>query len=214
MANEDDGRESGGVTAMDLASADDPRAVAGCCGSSGCTSSRRCPASPTGRTWRRRCGSRRCSPRPRGRAAGEHPAAHPAEVDPPKHVKYRRILDPLFAPKHMALLDGRGGRTGQQTMDNFAAKGSCDFHEEFAVPLPCTVFLRLMGLPLEDLDLFLAMKDGIIRPPGDTMEDQEPVRRETADEHLRVLREDPGRAAPGRPPRTCWPGSCGPRSTG
>jgi cytochrome P450 len=26
----------------------------------------------------------------------------PLSVDPPKHVKYRRILDPLFAPKHMA----------------------------------------------------------------------------------------------------------------
>ena len=32
------------------------------------------------------------------------------------------------------------------------------------MPLPCTVFLRLMGLPLEDLDLFLRFKDGIIRP--------------------------------------------------
>jgi cytochrome P450 len=105
----------------------------------------------------------------------------PLSVDPPKHVKYRRILDPLFAPKHMALLDGEVAELVNQTIDNFAAKGTCDFHEEFAVPLPCTVFLRLMGLPLEDLGLFMAMKDGIIRPPGDTMEDQHPVRRATAD---------------------------------
>ncbi len=105
----------------------------------------------------------------------------PLSVDPPKHVKYRRILDPLFAPKHMAALDGEVAELVNQTMDNFAGKGTCDFHEEFAVPLPCTVFLRLMGLPLEDLDMFLEMKDGIIRPSGDTMESQSPTRKKTAE---------------------------------
>jgi cytochrome P450 len=105
----------------------------------------------------------------------------PLSVDPPKHVKYRRILDPLFAPKNMALLDGEVTELVNQTIDHFAAKGTCDFHEEFAVPLPCTVFLRLMGLPLADLDMFLEMKDGIIRPEGATMEDQAPIRKKTAD---------------------------------
>jgi cytochrome P450 len=104
----------------------------------------------------------------------------PLSVDPPKHVKYRRILDPLFAPKHMAVLDDEVSELVNLTMDNFASKGTLDFHEEFAVPLPCTVFLRLMGLPLADLDLFLEMKDGIIRPAGATMEDQAPIRKKTA----------------------------------
>jgi cytochrome P450 len=106
----------------------------------------------------------------------------PLSVDPPKHVKYRRILDPLFAPKHMALLDGEVAQLVNETIDHFASKGSCDFHQDFAVPLPCTVFLRLMGLPLSDLDIFLEMKDGIIRPSGATMEAQAPIRRKTADD--------------------------------
>jgi len=105
----------------------------------------------------------------------------PLSVDPPKHVKYRRILDPLFAPKHMAALDGEVAELVNQVMDGFASQGTCDFHEDFAVPLPCTVFLRLMGLPLEDLDIFLEMKDGIIRPSGTTMEEQAPIRKRTAD---------------------------------
>jgi len=105
----------------------------------------------------------------------------PLSVDPPKHVKYRRILDPLFAPKHMALLDGEVAELVNQIMDGFTGTGTCDFHEEFAVPLPCTVFLRLMGLPLEDLDQFLEMKDGIIRPPGLTQEEQAPTRQRTAE---------------------------------
>jgi cytochrome P450 len=105
----------------------------------------------------------------------------PLSVNPPKHVKYRRILDPLFAPKHMAALDGEVSELVNQTIDAFIADGSCDFHEAFAVPLPCTVFLRLMGLPLADLDMFLEMKDGIIRPPGLTQEDQAPTRKKTAE---------------------------------
>ncbi len=101
----------------------------------------------------------------------------PLMIDPPQHVKYRRILDPLFAPKKMALLEDEVVALVKELVDEFAARGSCDLHEEFAVPLPCRVFLRLMGLPLEDLDFFLAVKDDIIRPPGDTMDDQAPRRK-------------------------------------
>jgi cytochrome P450 len=105
----------------------------------------------------------------------------PLQIDPPKHVKYRRILDPLFAPKKMAMLEPEVMALVDKLMNGFAGKGSCDLHEEFAVPLPCTVFLRLMGLPYEDLDMFLDVKDNIIRPPGMTMEEQAPHRRKAGD---------------------------------
>jgi len=101
----------------------------------------------------------------------------PLQIDPPKHVKYRRILDPLFAPKKMALLEDEVVGLVKDLVDKFAARGSCDLHEEFAVPLPCTVFLRLMGLPMADLDHFLEVKDDIIRPGGVTMEEQAPARQ-------------------------------------
>ena len=104
----------------------------------------------------------------------------PLQVDPPKHVKYRRILDPLFAPRAMAALEDEVAELFNSIVDRFAGRGTVDLHEELAVPMPCTVFLKLMGLPLEHLDQFLAMKDGIIRPPGHSMEEQEPVRKKTA----------------------------------
>ncbi|HXX88824.1 MAG TPA: cytochrome P450, partial [Acidimicrobiales bacterium] len=104
----------------------------------------------------------------------------PLQIDPPKHVKYRRILDPLFAPKRMAELEGDVVLLVQQLVAKFAGRGSCDFHEEFAVPLPCTVFLRLLGLPYSDLDTFLWVKDDIIRPPGD-VEEQARRRRKAGD---------------------------------
>ena len=101
----------------------------------------------------------------------------PLQIDPPMHVKYRRILDPLFAPKKMALLEAEIVALVKELVDDFVERGECDFHEEFAVPLPCRVFLRLMGLPLDDLDFFLSIKDDIIRPPGITLEEQAPFRQ-------------------------------------
>jgi cytochrome P450 len=90
----------------------------------------------------------------------------PLQIDPPEHAKYRRILDPLFTPREMARREPRVAELVNEMIDSFAGRGEIDFHEEFAVPLPCTVFLQLLGLPLEDLDQFLEWKDGVIRPEG------------------------------------------------
>ncbi len=96
----------------------------------------------------------------------------PLQVDPPEHAKYRRILDPLFTPREMAGREPAVTALVNEMIDGFADRGECDFHAEFAVPLPCTVFLQLLGLPLEDLDKFLAWKDGVIRPEGVVGADQ------------------------------------------
>jgi cytochrome P450 len=93
----------------------------------------------------------------------------PLQIDPPEHAKYRRILDPLFTPREMARREPRVTELVNEMIDRFADRGECDFHTEFAVPLPCTVFLQLLGLPLEDLDKFLKWKDGVIRPEGDSV---------------------------------------------
>jgi cytochrome P450 len=88
----------------------------------------------------------------------------PLQIDPPEHVKYRKILDPLFAPRTMAALEQPVAALVNDLIDGFIDRGECDFAAEFSVPLPSQVFLTLLGLPLSDLDLFLKMKDGIIRP--------------------------------------------------
>ncbi|MBZ4561302.1 cytochrome P450 [Mycobacterium avium subsp. hominissuis] len=126
----------------------------------------------------------------------------PLQIDPPEHAKYRRILDPLFTPREMARREPLVTELVNEMIDRFAARGECDFHAEFAVPLPCTVFLQLLGLPLEDLDRFLLWKDGVIRPAGDSGFDR---RHESSagvaqqiyeyfdkaiDEHIAVPRDD------------------------
>jgi cytochrome P450 len=88
----------------------------------------------------------------------------PLSVDPPRHVKYRKILDPLFAPKRMDALEDEIASRVNRFIDEFADRGNCHFTDELAVPFPSAVFLGLMGLPWEELDTFLRLKDGILRP--------------------------------------------------
>ncbi|HET6963320.1 MAG TPA: cytochrome P450 [Acidimicrobiales bacterium] len=87
----------------------------------------------------------------------------PLQIDPPEHKKYRKLLDPYLEPRKVARLEAEVVGLVTELIDKFESRGSCELLEEFAVPLPCTVFLRLLGLPLDDLDLFLRIKEGIIR---------------------------------------------------
>src|SRR5687767_5399700 len=88
----------------------------------------------------------------------------PLQIDPPEHAKYRRLLDPEFAPKKMTALEPDFRVLVNEVIDKFIERGECDFHEEFATPLPSTFFLRLTGLSLSDLPVFLQWRDNIIRP--------------------------------------------------
>lgn len=88
----------------------------------------------------------------------------PLQVDPPEHAKYRRMLDPEFSPKRMRELEPDVRALVNVLIDGFADRGHCDFHEEFATPLPSSIFLRLMGLPQSDLKMFLQWRDDTIRP--------------------------------------------------
>ena len=88
----------------------------------------------------------------------------PLNVDPPEHSKYRKILDPLFAPKQMDAQEADITERVNHFIDTFADRGECNFSEEFAELLPSSVFLGLMGLPWDELETFLHLRDGILRP--------------------------------------------------
>jgi cytochrome P450 len=88
----------------------------------------------------------------------------PLQIDPPEHKKYRKILDPLFAPRAMGLLEASVTKLANDLIDRFIDDGEVDFAQSFSIPFPSQVFLTLLGLPLDDLPIFLGMKDGIIRP--------------------------------------------------
>lgn len=88
----------------------------------------------------------------------------PLQIDPPEHKKYRKVLDPLFAPRKMSELEQPVSQLVNRLIDGFQDRTEVNFAQEFSVPFPSQVFLTLLGLPLDDLPIFLDMKDGIIRP--------------------------------------------------
>jgi cytochrome P450 len=106
----------------------------------------------------------------------------PLQIDPPDHVKFRKLLDPLFAPREVAKLEPEVRRLTTDLIDAFVTDGRVELNDAFAVPLPCTVFLALLGLPSDDLPTFLRIKDDIIRPPGMAGPEADRIRRRTAEE--------------------------------
>lgn len=79
----------------------------------------------------------------------------PVEIEPPEHRKYRAILDPIFSPRGILALEADIRRLANQLIDTFQERGECDFAYDFSRPLPVSVFLDLMGLPLDMRDTFV-----------------------------------------------------------
>ena len=82
------------------------------------------------------------------------PMLKPITIDPPEHTAIRLPLQKAFSPKAaMNQLDEIKGLTNQ-LIDAVIDQGHCDFIPDIAVPLPVTIFLNLMGLPVERLPEF------------------------------------------------------------
>ncbi len=88
----------------------------------------------------------------------------PLQIDPPDHKKFRKLLDPIFAPREVAKLEESLIVSVNELIDGFIDRGEVDFAQEFSTLFPTRVFLNLLGLPVDELPRFLTMKDGIIRP--------------------------------------------------
>jgi cytochrome P450 len=96
----------------------------------------------------------------------------PTHVDPPEHTRYRRFLDPPMKHSEMVKLEPHIAARANRLIDGFSDRGGCEFHTEFAIPLPGTTFLHLFGMPEEDLDFLVAFKDSVMKPTGTTPEKQ------------------------------------------
>jgi cytochrome P450 len=108
----------------------------------------------------------------------------PLNIDPPAHVGYRKLLDPLFAPRQIDALEADITERVNHFIDVFIDRGSCDFTAELAEVFPSSVFLGMMGLPWEELDTLVSMRDGLLRP-GDrsmTPEQRSAIQRATAND--------------------------------
>jgi cytochrome P450 len=86
----------------------------------------------------------------------------PEMLDPPEHTKWRQLLAPHFAPAVVDRLEPRVRSRCVELIDSFADRGHCDFLRDFAWRYPTTIFMEIMGLPLDGLDQFLAWEHEIL----------------------------------------------------
>ncbi len=113
----------------------------------------------------------------------------PLQIDPPHHRNYRKLLDPIFAPRQIALLEDQTRELVRGLVGAVVHEGGCNFHTAVAEPLPTTVFLQLLGLPVSRAQEFLRLKDGIIRPPVSTQGERVEYTAEVGRQIYAVLQE-------------------------
>jgi cytochrome P450 len=89
----------------------------------------------------------------------------PEMLDGEEHKQWRRQLGPLFAPGAVARMDATVRQRAADLVEAIADKGSCDFMADFAQRFPTTIFLELMGLPVEELEHFLEWEHTILHTP-------------------------------------------------
>ena len=71
-------------------------------------------------------------------------------MDPPQHVKYRRLVSGGFTPRMVSRLEPHIRELARQIVDRIAGKGECDFVREVAAELPLQVIAELMGVPCDE----------------------------------------------------------------
>ncbi len=71
-------------------------------------------------------------------------------MDPPRHLKYRRIVNKAFVPKVVEAKLAHIENMAKAIVDKVAAKGRCEFVSEVAAELPLQVICELMGVAQED----------------------------------------------------------------
>lgn len=101
----------------------------------------------------------------------------PEMLDGDEHRQWRKQLGPLFSPKFVERLEDKVRSRAVEVITEIAARGKCDFMQDFANQYPSFIFLELMGLPFEDIETFLHWEDEILHVSA---EPEETARRRTA----------------------------------
>lgn len=78
----------------------------------------------------------------------------PLFLDPPEHGGYRAELMRYFSPKVVRELENRMREWATRLIDAVEDKEVCNFAEEVAARFPVSIFMELMGLPLDRFEEF------------------------------------------------------------
>ena len=83
-------------------------------------------------------------------------------MDPPRHIKFRKILRSIFTVKAVDSYEERLRAHAQSIIANVVNKGKCEFVRDVAAELPLITILELAGIPLADRADFYAWTNTMI----------------------------------------------------
>ncbi|MGW1024325.1 cytochrome P450 [Streptomyces sp. NPDC002577] len=86
----------------------------------------------------------------------------PEMLDPPQHTDWRRLLGSEFSPKAIAAREPEIRQVAVELIDDLSGRDGAEVLDGFARRFPTLIFMRLMGLPEEDLDQFLDWVDSML----------------------------------------------------
>ena len=92
-------------------------------------------------------------------------------LDPPKHTDHRGLLMRLITPKRLKENEDNMWTLADQVIDEFLAKGQCEWVGDFAGPFAMLVIADLLGVPEADHDMFRARLTSNKREVGGTHEE-------------------------------------------
>jgi cytochrome P450 len=84
------------------------------------------------------------------------------DTDPPAHTKLRKILSGGFTQRAVAVYQHFVETLTDQVLDSGLATEPFDFIDAVAKEVPIRVLARIMGLPADDLPLFIDLGDRLI----------------------------------------------------
>lgn len=107
-------------------------------------------------------------------------------MDPPRHVRLRRLVNKGFTPRMAAALEPSVREITNGILDTVAPRGACDFVTDVAALLPLAVICAMMGIPEEDWALMFELTNRGLGPadpeyqtvPGNPRETGEQARKE------------------------------------
>lgn len=117
----------------------------------------------------------------------------PLELDPPEHTTYRKLMAPWFSPSKARELEAEIRTLAIHLIEDIVPAGRCDFTTDFAEPFPVTVFMLMMGLPLERMSTFIAWEKDLLR--GTTLPQRSAAAQAIKDYLLELI--DERRRVPG-----------------
>jgi cytochrome P450 len=84
------------------------------------------------------------------------------DTDPPAHTKLRKILSGSFTQRAVAIYEHFVTGLTDEVLDKGLRTGPFDFVDAVAKEVPIRVLARIMGLPQDDLPLFIDLGDRLI----------------------------------------------------